>query len=99
LVIHYLREVGLEHFEHALEGRDGEGFVPIFLPVDCQPGPEAMLLTGAKLAESVGWPSRLHTLREEICAVHATIAALLAGARNRLMRHKGPHWPFAGVSV
>jgi len=83
----FLREVGLEHFEHALEGRDGEGIVSIFFAVDCQPGPEAMLLTGAKLAESVGWPSHFDALREKIRAVHATIAALLAGARNRLMCH------------
>jgi hypothetical protein len=83
----FLGEVGLKHFEHALEGRDGEGIVSIFFAVDCQPGPESMLLTGAKLPESVGWPSHYDALREEIRAVHATIAALLAGTRNRLMCH------------
>lgn len=74
-----------------------EGIVAIFFAVDCQPGPESMLLTGAKLSESVGWPSHVHALREEVCAFHETIAALLAGARNRLMCHKSRRIAFGGV--
>jgi hypothetical protein len=56
-----------------------------------------MLLTGAKLAESIGWPSHFDALREKSRAVHATIAALLAGARNRLMCHKKRRIAFGGV--
>jgi len=61
----FLGEVGLEHFEHSLEGRDGEGIVSIFFAVDCQPGPESMLLTGAKLAESIRLAKPLRCAQRE----------------------------------
>jgi len=55
----FLREVGLKGCEHFLEDRDGEGVVPIFFTIDCQPGPESMLLAETKLPESVGWAKPL----------------------------------------
>ena len=90
----FLGEVGLKGCEHFLEDRDGEGVVPIFFTIDCQPGPESMLLAETKLPESLGWPSHSDALSEEIRAAHITIAALPAGARNGLMCHKGTRIAF-----
>ena len=60
---------------------------PLFSRWTANQAPRSMLLTGAKLAESIGWPSHFDALREKMRVVHATIAALLAGTRNRLMCH------------